>query len=257
MVQPILKGRMGNQMFQIAAAIGYADKHVMQYYVPQQTADPDKWPVYFNHFPRHTREGVITGTIYRENENEFEYHEIPPRSHIFLDGYFQSEKYFAHCEHRIRNAFGIQPIESDLDHAVSLHVRRGDYLNHPDHHPVLNLDYYARAIELFKEKGFHFFEIFSDDMDWCIDNINCFNFKGVSFGYKGGAGGATIAKAHLHMGMMAGCEHHIISNSSYAWWGAWLNPHQQKIVVAPEKWFGPALSHLDTKDLLPKNWIKI
>lgn len=255
MVQPILKGRCGNQMFQIAAAIGYAETHRMDFFVPGQTADPDKWPVYFPHFPTAGKREVITARIF--TENGFGYQELPAAENLFLDGYFQSEKYFAHCASRVRNAFNTQ-WHYVPKHSVSIHVRRGDYLLHPGHHPVLGFDYYEEAIKLFlKEDSLTHFEVFSDDMDWCIAQFNSINFPKATFNYNWHDAPNAIETAHQDLGKMSTCTHHIIANSSFSWWGAWLDGKPNKIVVAPKQWFGPALVHLDTSDLLPKSWIKL
>jgi len=143
-------------------------------------------------------------------------------------------------------------------HIVSIHVRRGDYLNFPDKHPILPLEYYKEAIkyiieqEKWKPEEFEIF-VYSDDPDWCMKN-----FTKEVFGYD-----CFIQHTDEHpendLYAMAMCQHNIIANSSFSYWGAILNPNPNKIVCAPtyQKWFGPGNKHLETNDLLLPSWAQI
>jgi hypothetical protein len=183
-------------------------------------------------------------------------------SNCYVNGYWQSEKYFLNFSTVIREQFQLKKI-LDADNlkmlyliqsvnAVSIHVRRGDYVNNVNtnnFHGICSLDYYVKAIEYFRSAIVepHFF-IFSDDIEWSVNNL------------KLGSSPATIvninneANGFKDMWLMRSCKHHIIANSSFSWWAAWLNPVPEKIVIAPRKWFNNP-EH-DTSDMLPANWIK-
>jgi len=185
------------------------------------------------------------------NEVGFEYNKIPYQPNMFMVGYFQSEKYFKHNRESILDLFSIN---SEIGHYIdekygylldsnscSLHVRRGDYLSLPDYHPVCTMDYYRNAIAEFSDDTR--FLVFSDDIQWCKEN-----FKGDNFHFIEGE------KDYVDLYLMSLCNNNIIANSSFSWWGAWLNNTPNKKVIAPKQWFGKA-KQLNTKDLIPETWI--
>jgi len=179
-----------------------------------------------------------------------------------LDGYWQSELYFADVRDRVRQEFSFrtQPIgrnaelisEIDSCSAVSLHVRRGDYVTDPSAnavHGVCTLDYYCKAIDYIKERVPNpVFFLFSDEPEWAKKNLE-FCGPSIAVDHNGPESGCEDLR------LMSRCAHHIIANSSFSWWGAWLNPNSNKIVVAPKKWFSDGLR--DTSDLIPVNWVKL
>jgi hypothetical protein len=133
--------------------------------------------------------------------------------------------------------------------AISLHVRRGDYANNPKTkatHGLCSLDYYQASVRQMAQKVArpHFF-IFSDDMEWVQGNLKI-DFPCVFVEHNRGA------ESYNDMRLMSLCKHHIIANSSFSWWGAWLNPNMEKIVIAPRKWFA---SQTAVPDLFPAGWI--
>lgn len=231
---------MGNQMFMLAAGYAYGIKHKMQFFAPKQTIAPHIWKTYFPQFPV----AKPNGNYFHYKETEHYYQEIPYKEHITLEGYFQSEKYFDHCRQEILEAFQI-PYQK-LDGFVSLHIRRGDYLNYPDKHPVISLEYINSAIKHFVQEGFYSFIVCSDDIAWCKKNI--INPE-ATFSFS------SNQEPIADLALMSCCEHNIIANSSFSWWSAWLNQNPEKIVIAPRTWFGPGNEHLSTKDLLPESWI--
>lgn len=179
----------------------------------------------------------------------------------YLQGYWQSEAYFREIEDLIRQEFTIKPKPEAVNmktaemiansNAISLHVRRGDYVTDSKAKEVYcacSLEYYQEAIELIARqvKNPHFF-IFSDDPVWAQANI-CIQYE-TSYVTNNDAG-----RNYEDMRLMSLCQHHIIANSSFSWWGAWLNPNPEKIVIAPKKWFS---IDIDTKDLLPQEWVKL
>lgn len=229
-------GRLGNQLFQIATTIALALRNDDKYTFPKWEYEP-----YFN-LRGCFSHSINNPKIYREPF--FHYAPIPHSNTDVLDlvGYFQSEKYFQDCRDTIHNL-----LTPNIGYGIkwgytSVHVRRGDYLRLTREYVQFDMDYYKRAMDTIKSPKYL---IFSDDINWCKAN---FNGDNIEFS----EGRAPVDD----LALMSSCEHNIICNSSFSWWGAWLNKNPSKIVVAPEKWFGPALPH-NTKDLLPESWIRI
>ena len=179
----------------------------------------------------------------------------------YLLGYWQSEKYFQNVESVIREDFAFKPalVNRNMElaeqisqvNAVSLHVRRGDYAQDPKTnvtHGLCSLDYYRAAIQHIaaKVEQPHFF-IFSDDMDWVKAQLKI----DLPCHYVDHNHGA---ESYNDMRLMSLCRHHIIANSSFSWWGAWLNTYPDKIVVSPRRWFASANI---TKDLFPHGWLAL
>ncbi|MFC0427914.1 alpha-1,2-fucosyltransferase [Chryseobacterium scophthalmum] len=184
------------------------------------------------------------------------------KKNIYLKGYFQSEKYFVKYEDQLRKDFKIvTPLKKETidllkiikeKNSVSLHIRRGDYVSNPTVnaiHGTCDLNYYHRAIEIVKEKILHpVFFIFSDDIDWAKENLKLENttyfvdFNDASTSYE-------------DLKLMSACKHNIIANSSFSWWGAWLNTNKSKTVIAPSKWFNTDV--LNSQDIIPESWMKI
>jgi len=177
---------------------------------------------------------------------------------IYLDGFWQSEKYFKDIENILRDEFTIkEKLEDNLLNAimstnsVSIHVRRADYVTNPSANKiygVCSLDYYNNAVSKITRlvRTPHFF-IFSDDLAWCKNNIRL-NFPTTFIDH-----GAD--KNYEDLILMSKCKHNIIANSSFSWWGAWLNDNPDKIIIAPEKWLKDP--NRTTEDLIPSGWLKI
>ncbi len=231
-------GRLGNQLFQMAATIALGMSNGEGYGFP-------RWP-YEGRFG-------ISGCFYdelpdgpRHDEPTFAWSPIVHKQNLRLYGYFQSERYFGKFAPIIRRLLTPRLTISRMPYlgTASVHVRRGDYLEKPDYHPPLSTLYYDRAAMALKARGIYEFIVFSDDPDWCEDNL------------VSGRRGWRLADPGdevQHLAEMAACEAHVIANSSFSWWGAWLNPNLLKTVIAPREWFGPACPHR-TADLLPAAW---
>lgn len=177
----------------------------------------------------------------------------------YLVGYWQSEKYFEDVASVIRDelTFKLPLTNRNADiaeqvnklNAVSLHVRRGDYannLNTTATHGLCSLEYYQAAIQYIagRVKQPVFF-IFSDDLEWVKENLKI-DFPCQYVAHNKGA------ESYNDMRLMSLCKHHIIANSSFSWWGAWLNPNADKIVVAPKRWF---VNETNTEYLIPQDWV--
>lgn len=242
MVTVTLIGRLGNQMFEIAAAYSHSLKVGSPFYCPQRSQAPRIWPTYFHHLPKPPM-GQAPLHVYKEPSHSF--NEIPRHlKSVRLEGYFQCEKYFLSHRNEIIDLFKL-PWKNEKGW-VSVHVRRSDYLQFPNEFPTVTKEYILTSIAHISEIGNFQFKFFSDDIKWCKEN-----FSGANIHFS--SGGQPIDE----MAKMSSCEHHIIANSSYSWWGAWLNQNPDKVVIAPKVWFGPGNSHLDTKDICPQNWIRI
>jgi hypothetical protein len=243
-------GRLGNNMFQIAAAIGYAKKYNVQYGIPDHYNDSKVC----EYFPNILRFKGRYSTVWREHQKQwdegsawFNYHDIPyfPDG-VQLFGFFQSRKYFEHCQDEVRAAFDLKYVDGYEDY-VSIHVRRGDYVQHAGSFPPINRDYIDKAMAYLEGKRFL---VFSDDITWCKENI----FGDVEF--------SEGRNEYQDLCLMASCGHHIIANSSFSWWSAQLGKNPDRIVITPSNkrgnWFGMESGvNSDCPDLLPDEWIKI
>jgi hypothetical protein len=201
--------------------------------------------------------------IYSDDEQPYVFHkevlDLPNNSRLF--GYFQNERYFPEIRDLLLKEFTLKAAPAGKNksllaeisanpQAVSLHVRRGDYVTsekHGAHHGLKGLDYYlAAAKEVMKVAPKPTFYVFSDDIQWCKENIKL--------------DAPTVYVDHNTYGgddmrLMRACHHNIIANSSFSWWGAWLGDNPDKVVVAPKQWVNNP--DYDTSDCLPKSWIRI
>lgn len=181
---------------------------------------------------------------------------------VYLQGYWQSEKYFADARDIIRADFTFRKPVSKHNAAwmgrivncssVSMHIRRGDYVSDARTyaaHGVCPIEYYRSAVDyIAKRVEQPEFFVFSDDIAWARENLN----TGYACHYIDHNRGE---ESYNDMRLMSLCRHHIIANSSFSWWGAWLNPSADKIVVAPKRWFASGDRRLD--DLLPPSWVTL
>lgn len=251
MVSTKLYGRTGNQMFQIACTIGYAKKHGLEYHIPPITINQKIWPAAFMHL--YNRNYKPNKPVVKIVEEGHSYQKLPFKEewrnlNIELSGYWQSEKYFQHCREDVLNAFKI-PWEP-LRNAVSVHIRLGDYSQMADKHPIVTDEYLDAAIKYVRgETAIHNFIIFSDDIERAKRMIDYRLHYGCSFEYSKGG------KPLDDLSLMSSCAHNICANSSFSWWGNWLNQNPNKISIYPKVWFGPGNSSLETKDIYPQNAI--
>ncbi len=194
------------------------------------------------------------------------FHFDPPhcsqKGDIYLHGYWQSEKYFADVSNVIRNDLKLKRERETVvklatqirsKHAISVHVRRGDYVDNSktsEFHGVCQPDYYTKAISYITSRvplnDLRVF-VFSDDPAWVDSNL-VLSVPHQVVSHEGLSPGEEI---HL----MSLCRHHIIANSTFSWWGAWLNQRPDKLVVAPRRWFNNP--DIDTRDLIPETWTRI
>jgi hypothetical protein len=181
-------------------------------------------------------------------------------ANTYLEGYWQSDKYFQPYEDAIRKDFSLkEPLPSNIlqlqkeiqdCESVCIHVRRGDYVAHSFHDVGITQSYYDQGFEYISQKAnINCIYVFSDDIQWCRENLSfAHNTVFVGDEYAG-------KKASGHMMLMSSCKHFIIANSSFSWWAAWLGEYNQKIVIAPKQWFVD--TSIDTTDLIPEDWVRI
>lgn len=183
------------------------------------------------------------------------------RGDIYLDGYWQTEKYFSEVKDVIKNEFTLKNKPDPINdyylgeirdcESISIHIRRGDYISNPrvaQIHGFLGIEYYKKALSIMLENtdNPHFF-VFSDDPEWTEKNLKT-DLPMTHIKHNG-------SKGYEDLRLMSACKYHIIANSSFSWWGAWLSPEKGKIVIAPRRWFKS--DKLNTNDLIPKSWCQI
>ncbi len=181
---------------------------------------------------------------------------------VYLDGYWQSEKYFGDIAEIIRREFTVRTQQTGKNkelaeiiaatESVSLHIRRGDYASKASVSKILgvcSLDYYTRCVEHVTKtvKNPHFF-VFSDEPESARDNLKQ-PYPTTFVDHN------APDKGYEDLRLMSQCRHHIIANSTFSWWGAWLNPRKDKMVFAPKSWH--AGKKFDTTDLIPDEWTRI
>lgn len=263
-------GGLGNQLFQYALGRCLAHRHEVPLYLDTQLhksrhhrdfalAD---FQIRIDTIPKKKLKRLLKPRLWRSpklqevrEQHEFCFDgavlELP--SNVYLKGYWQSEKYFKPVESILRNEFQVRhPLEGKnlqfaqeiaRHNAVSIHIRRGDYVTIPSCH-VLPLDYYQRAIsDIATQVEDPHFYIFSNDPTWAKENLHL-PYPTCVVDHNDEAAGFEDLR------LMSLCKHHIIANSSFSWWGAYLGSHPEKIVYAPDPWFGKG----ETPDLLPPSW---
>lgn len=180
---------------------------------------------------------------------------------LYLEGYWQSEKYFSDVKDVIVKEFTFKNKLTNKNkeivklikdsNSISVHIRRGDYIFNPEaskiYSGICNLEYYKNALDIIKNNvSKPQFLVFSDDMDWVKNNLSLESCVYVDWNKN--------QESYIDMQLMSLCKHNIIANSTFSWWGAWLNSNENKIVIAPKKWFN---TNANTTDLIPESWKRI
>lgn len=288
-----LFGGLGNQMFQYAFALSLSKAHKQPFFIDtrefQESCNRDtlrffelnkynisaqvilkerlssyklaRHPLLYRIF-RKLAKKLPFGFLgyYREQNFSYDNSILKTISTGYIDGHWQSYKYFENFRTEIVLQFRPQHLDNQnqkianqisTSNAVSLHVRRGDYITNQhakQHHGSCTLDYYYNAIKKLEKNtsDLHFF-LFSDDPKWVQENLKI-NHPLTIMDFNG------AKNAHLDMFLMTFCKYHIIANSSFSWWGAWLSNSPDKKVYAPKNWFNSGQS---TDDLIPEEWERI
>lgn len=286
MITCLLKGGLGNQLFQIVTTIAYSFRSKNPFLfsyketIPGETPRPTYWTTLLNCLYKYTNvDGLIPNTVLESfpiYKGDHGYTEIPIvlNPNICLDGFFQSYKYFDTEYSRIYELLDIDGLKSQTNFpdssphlpTISLHFRVGDYANMQCYHPVLPLLYYERALRhisttknttrfrvyvFFEQKDIVYVQNAIEKLRPVIPDT-IFELVDESSDWK-------------QMILMSKCNHHIIANSTFSWWGATFStPHilthasmSSKIVCYPSIWYGHQLYYINTLDLFPDGWTKI
>ena len=267
-------GRLGNQMFQYASMRGIASVKGFDWVVPPENYDHTANYALFETFKmtnvQEKNIGFVEGEILKETIHCYDKNLVDSCSdNTNLDGFFQTEKYFENIADEIRSDFTfkdeyLKPCKEFIDSLdttpIFLHVRRGDAIGKEHYHPVAPMSYYVEALKRFDKDTPCF--VFSDDLEWCKsqelfksdrflfnDNIERYDYQSMD-----GSGSMQYTLLpHVDLCLMSLCSGAIIVNSSFSWWGAWLQNNRGK-VIASKPWFGPSASHLDISDVVPDHW---
>lgn len=250
-------GHLGNQMFQFAALLGMGIKHDRKICIPHKNTFGT---AYYTELRSNIYDafdiqahgyGISRYQTVKEAHFEFDsdLFENPPSESANLYGFFQSEKWFSHCKPQIKTAFTFKPEYQEIaeemrkqlsGEVIAVHVRRTDYLTNPNHE-ALGLDYYEKALaELPQDIKVI---VFTDDPEWAkVQEI----FPDDRFFVS------ETDCPYTDMALMSLCDYHVIGNSTFSWWGAWLS--DSKKVIAPKDWFGAPLEANDLTDLYCEGW---
>ena len=295
MVITKLMGGLGNQMFQYAAGRSLAIKHRVPllldcFFLEENSQERDGFTprsyeldifqlkaskltvskrnqLFRPSFVQRLSQlfGINRFEFYKEQSAGFnkEWWSLEPPAYI--EGYWQTERYFEEFAHEIRKDFTFHgPLgahnQQIIDHirqtcSVSIHFRRGDYAHSPatnSIHGLCSLSYYEQAVETIKQRfPDAYFFVFTDDPEWVRDNFTHNSDRMMLVAVNSGT------NSWKDMLLMSSCRHHIIANSSFSWWAAWLNPSADKMVIAPANWFVSPEMNQQTSDLIPATWIRI
>lgn len=286
MIVSRINGGLGNQMFQYAAGRALSLKHGTPLGLDLRIFDgPSQFSYALHHFSIESevldraklppsrkqkrlmyflwRAGAFKPTLLRQKADAFDDRFSDAGADTYLEGYWQSERFFAEVADKLRADFKIKTKQSAENiqvsekiaglTSVSLHVRRGDYVSDPKAnavHGTCDANYYSMALAHIATKvgeDLNVF-IFSDEPNWAKANL-ALNFPTHVVDLN------DSEHQYEDMRLMSQCQHHVIANSSFSWWGAWLNPKNDKVVVAPKTWFkDPQKSN---PDICPKDWVRI
>jgi len=284
-------GGLGNQLFQIFATLAYGIQHGRKivFAYQENTIGITKRPNYWHNFLKNLIifTTKIQSTITNEQINHFakikeqghNYNELLAHSEesVQLSGYFQSPKYFDKYFDKILSLIKFRQIREQVlqeyptvlteeNINISMHFRLGDYKHLQNFHPIMKYDYYEKSLKKLTEiiglrepsinskkmKVLYFFE--KEDIGFVEKIVDKLRLSFLSIEFESAC---VDMEDWKQMILMTCCDHHIIANSTFSWWGAYLNPAENKCVIYPDIWFGTALQHLDNSDLFPGDWVKI
>lgn len=277
MISCILMGGLGNQLFQIFTTISLAIDCNKPFYFQEKlvTEGMTKRYTYWNTFLRylriHTHNFIPQFNVIKEIN--FEYNEISKdviidsihtHGNVHLNGYYQSHKYFEKNKNQLFELINLEKQklqvsgDMDLSKSISLHFRIGDYKNLSKIYPIMNYEYYKNCLLFIKNKinidGFSVFCFYEENdyehVSLIIEKLEV-EFYELSFIRID-----KVVQDWQQLLLMSCCQHNIIANSTFSWWGAYFNSNNNKIVCYPDTWFQPSVIH-NTKDLFPDEWNKI
>lgn len=253
-------GGLGNNMFQYAAGLSYAKQHNKSLKIVGNFKNISE--VFFVSENDYVKGRPLTENAYIERDASLDFRDAMDNSSFqYLNGYFQDENIFKKNRDLILELFKFKneltPKNKKLadkiksTNSVSIHIRRGDYLV-ACYNDMLSNYYYNHAMDYISSKveNPHFY-IFSDDIEWVKKNLN------VKYPHTFVDNNQEKESADQDMHLMSLCKHNIIANSTFSWWGAWLNQNPEKIVLVPRVWLTGTIAQKDTKNVIPEDWIRI
>ena len=268
-------GRLGNQMFQYASLRGIAWYNHYNWMIPPEDCNhKDNYGLFETFKMTHAKPeniGFNEGMTIQETTHAFDNSLFHCTDGVNLDGYMQTEQYFMHMSEQIHEDFTfkddfLEPckevIESIDGDPIFLHIRQSDNIGREQYHPILPTSYFEQALAHWDEERPCF--VFTDDMEWCQNepffssDRFLFNDSNQRYKYQTIDGLGKMQNTLLpqvDLCLMSLCSGGIIANSSFSWWGAYLQKDRGQIIAPnPEKWFGSAMENLDTSDILPGYW---
>lgn len=285
MISIHLMGGLGNQLFQLCCVLALGIQTntpvaILSRYMTNFNGREDR-PTYWNNLfaglTRHLTFVPDWKDIFFIQEPGFHYQYIPispimAGKKVMLVGYYQSEKYFKNQFDRLYDLFGFDRLRKDvldkqsltaaeMQHTISVHFRLGDYKELTHMHPILPYEYYREALAyLVATQALAFPQV----VYYFCEEEDISTVSGMIERLQREFGAATLEFRRANpaledweqMLFMSACRHHVIANSSFSWWGAYLNRHPDKVVCYPSVWFGPSAGH-NTKDLVPPEWVQI
>lgn len=246
-------GHLGNQMFQYASLQGIAHNCGFDWKVPPKNNFGKNYPIlrsniydcFYLDLKMDEHTGMYEGESVTEKHHGFDedlFNNCP--DDVNLSGYFQSYKYFENIKRKIKRDFTFLPSQVEVipqRNSLSIHIRRTDYLGLSQYHTNLSEEYYSAALDTIGT--FSEAIVFSDDVEWC-KTLSI--FSGFIF---------SQGDPYFDLQLMSKCDNHIIANSSFSWWGAWLSESDN--VIAPKQWFGPALPEHNPEGYYLPSWTVI
>ena len=286
-------GGFGNQLFQVATTLAVSLSKNVSYGLPDwvgnyifrqpfsRLSKMRGFYLYNSHkfFSKPSIKNIYyPNRIFRQNGFDYKSLDHLP-DNVDLLGYFQSSKYFIKYEESVKNYYTLnnecqifidrlfKNYTKEHSNVVSIHVRRGDYINMKDKYPFCGKKYYEKAMKLFDKDSL--FLLFSDDMEWCRSNLVRENIVYVDtqdiktpidkYFQQGYRNNCNENNQWVDLLLMSKSNHNIIANSSFSWWGSWLNKNPNKRVIAPKKWLGDSfkLRNIFQDDIYEDSWIII
>lgn len=249
-------GNLGNQLHQLASLIGFSEKYNCELALPGW-----QYAAYFQHPPK--QQSVQTELAIEESEYHYTsefwdaYENDFKTKNVDITGWLQTEKYWQHCREKVYNSLQFETrFEEKIklkfkkvlqEETIAVSIRRGDFITNPNFY-LLPMEYYFGALqEYFPDHHKYNVLFFSDDLNYCAAHIKHFS----NFYFATGLNGIE------QLCLMRNCQHFIISNSSFSWWGAMLGEQNKnaKIIRSPYQLAGELLERFDTKDYYPERWL--
>lgn len=264
MIGIILKAGLCNQLFMLFAGISYALDNKMDYFIYPTLIAKNYFSNFFKSIESKVNSNASLDKYDKYDESCYHYIDIPIKNDIVIEGFFQTDKYFKKNYDALLELFKIREHQNhfkqvyNCNKLIAMHFRIGDYYNLQYYHPIVNVDYYINTLEYLKTKiniNEYKIMIFCQKSDEPIVYNNYINIINKNNEYNFVK--ANDLQDYDELILMSLCDHFIIANSTFSWFGAYFSNNLNKIVCYPTKWFGEGHKKNQTHDLFPEGWIKI